>query len=933
MPYSRLHAPLYRQPVHDADDGLIGRDRELGRLADAIGAAVAGSPGFLLVLGEAGIGKTRLLRAAARLADRAGWRVLWGTAIESGRSIPYLPLLAPLTALVEGSGRGGQASRVPSDDAMRVIRGALAGPARTADEGSSRRSLDTARLMEAVFDVLGRQPTLLVVDDAQWADASTLTVLDYVAHRARHEPLVVLAAARDEEPATLSRLPIADGRRFQAMALSRLSPTQVRLQAAALLGTTVSGSRAAALHRRTAGNPMFVEQVIAQADRDRGAPASLRALVMRRVTGLENEVRRVLDALAIIGRPAEPALIARVAGMSIAAADDALAAAIRAGVVVTDEAGVALRHPLFGEVIDAELSGPARRGLHAAAAEAESEAHGDAAEIANHWWFSGDSARAWSSASAAAVAATRSFAFAEVRLHLQRATEVWPEGEPGKLDALVELARAAWLSGDPAGALRLARAAQELEPGRAESMIEVGVYAWDAGYRGEATEAFIEAGSLIGADADPVLRGRASWGLGRAFAVTRSEEAAELGLRAAALAREAGDLVLRSEGLALAAMARAFSGALDGLRWLDEAVDLALQSGESPHVAGHAFQFKVDLLGLAGAREEALATALAGIEACARLGLARTHGSDLRGRAALLLLESGRMADALDVVEPADERAFAALALGVLEMRRGDPDAAAAALDAASTSGAIGGPGALGGWLELARVELAWLGGDGPGARRWLDAIVPPPGVWGADVGAWTARWRARIDPAIPAGLRAAAGGHPDPAVRGALVMEVRAATGDASGTDRPAAWAQAADAWLAAGRPWESAWARLSEGEAHFADRHSAPGKAALEAALAVASEIGAEPVRQAADRLARRARIRVGPPARSRLEADEPTAREREVLTLLAEGLTNVQIAGQLFLSPKTVGIHVSHLLAKLGAHTRGEAVAIARRRGQLE
>lgn len=163
-------------------------------------------------------------------------------------------------------------------------------------------------------------------------------------------------------------------------------------------------------------------------------------------------------------------------------------------------------------------------------------------------------------------------------------------------------------------------------------------------------------------------------------------------------------------------------------------------------------------------------------------------------------------------------------------------------------------------------MELAWLRGDAAGAARWLAAVPPVPGVWGADVGAW------------------------------------------------------------------EAAWASLAEAEARFAARDSGAGKTALEAALATAIAMGAEPLRTQVEALARRARIRVGTPGRQRAQPDEPTERELEVLALLAEGVTNPQIAERLFLSPKTVGVHVSRLLDKLDAHTRGEAVAVARRRGLL-
>ena len=923
----------YRWRVHDPEAGLFGREPQLARLQDAVERAAGGQPAFLLVTGEAGIGKTRLLRAVAARAAGAGLRTLWGTAIESGRGVPYLPLLAPLRVLADEAAHSRDRRAPAADEALAVIRRALrvdaAGPT---SEGAV---LEAARLVEAVFDVLARRPTLLVVDDVHWADDSTLTVLDYLAHRAVDVPLVVVAAARDEEPATLARLPIADGRRFARLAIGRLSAGDVRRQAAAILGSAVPVARAGALHRRTAGNPFFVEQLLAQDRLDdgpaTGSPptASLHALVLRRIVGLSDDARRAVEALAVIGHATGIGHVARIAGLEDERARRGLDAATAAGMTVTDNVGVAFRHPLFAEVIEAELSGPERRALHAAAAGDAEATAADAAEVADHWWQAGDRRRAWSSALAAATAAGRSYAFAEAGLHLDRALAAWPEGHPGRVEALLEAGRAAWLTADPERAMALAQEARTLEPESVESVVALGTYAWDAGRRAEAVEAFTSAGPMLGPDASPAVRARATWGSGRASVATGdAASGVAAGLDAARQAIAIGDLVVASEGYALAGMSRAFQGSLDGAPWLDEAVRLALESGAT-FCTGHGFQFLVDLRGLEGSADIALDAALRGIDACSRLGLSRTHGSDLRGRAALLLIDAGRLDEAEAILDEADPRAFPALATARVAIRRGEFDRAEAALDEAAVTGAIGGPGSLGGWLELARVELAWLRSDRDAARGWVESIPFVPGVWGADVGAWAARWRARLGVGDAPALSAAAAGHPDPALRAALGAEVRAATTEPA--DAPA-WRAAAEAWRASGRRWEEAWARLAEATASFAARDTAAGREALELVLGTADALRSDPLRAHAAELARRARLRLGRPTRVPAFPDAPTGRELEVLELLAEGLTNPQIAERLFLSPKTVGIHVSRLLGKLASHTRGEAVAVARRRGLI-
>lgn len=144
--------------------------------------------------------------------------------------------------------------------------------------------------------------------------------------------------------------------------------------------------------------------------------------------------------------------------------------------------------------------------------------------------------------------------------------------------------------------------------------------------------------------------------------------------------------------------------------------------------------------------------------------------------------------------------------------------------------------------------------------------------------------------------------------------------------------WRACVRAWDDARRPYDRAYARLREAEALFTVDAREPAKEALREAAASAAALGAGPLRALAEDLARRARVSSEPRRRRQSDRDEPTSRELDVLVLLADGLTNREIGARLFLSPKTVGIHVSRLLRKLDAHTRGEAVAVARRRGLL-
>ncbi len=915
---------------------LVGRSREIDVLTRAFERARDGVPGFWLITGEAGIGKTRLLRELSGRANAAGMRVLAGTATETGRHVPFLPLLAPLRQALSDGARSHPDE--PDDRAAETVALAIDGRAEPVEVAS----IDTARLFEAIHDLVVRAPTLLTVDDVHWADASTIAVLDYLAHRIVDAPILVVASARDDL-ASLERLAIADGRRFAPLPLARLGRDDVRRLADGIRDQPLDRERLDRLHRRSAGNPLFVEQLLEGSlepgrSTDDGAaegdvPLALQRLLQRRLQDLAPSARSTIEALAVLGGAAPADRLAAVAGLAQEEADAGLRIATTAGIAMLADGGHAFRHPLYGEVVLADLAGPDLRRLHARAAAALVDI-GSAAAIADHWWRA-DAPEAWATACEAAAVALGSFAFVEARTHLERAIARWPANAPGLVDALLDAAHAAWVSGDPGGAAQLAERAEALEPARPECAIAVAAYLWDEGRRPEAVAAFERAAILTNGDPSPERRARGEFAAGRrAIAIGRVRDGAAHAMRAARLAREAGVRALEAEGLSLSAMSLGFADSLEGIPGLERAATLGLDL-RAPHIVGHTHQFLVDLLGLAGRTDEATRIARRGIAASDRLGTARTHGSDLRGRLALLLLDRGRWTEAEELLDQADRRAFPALARAFLAMRRGSFESAESWLADAATAGSIGGPGSLGGWLEVARVELAWLQGDAAEATRRLDLVPPMPGVWGLDIGAWSARWRARfgrLDPAATEAAAATAGGHPDPHLAGAITAEIRASAVDAGSPEHAQAWARAVARWAEAGRPWDEALANLSLAQAWFAARDGRRGRVALEQAQATATSLDASPLLVRIESLARRARVKVGA-ARHRADPDAPTSRELDVLRLLAEGRTNPQIAEALFLSRKTVGIHVSRLLDKLGAGTRGEAVAIARRRGLLD
>jgi hypothetical protein len=373
------------------------------------------------------------------------------------------------------------------------------------------------------------------------------------------------------------------------------------------------------------------------------------------------------------------------------------------------------------------------------------------------------------------------------------------------------------------------------------------------------------------------------------------QDAYDMAIESAAAAGEGGVPAWEAEGWLLAGMARAWTGE-NGITELRRGLDVALACGD-PGSVGHGYLFLVDMLGLAGRRAESLALAEEGIQTADRLGIAATHGSDLRGDAGLLLIDDGRWPAAASVLEPADPRAIPSLARALLAIRRGDLALADDELVATTIGPSIGGRGIRGGPLELARAELAWIRGDRETAVREIESVPLSSTVWGLDFAAWRALWLARLG--VDTG-EAPRPRHPNDALDRALEAEIAAELpgGDVAGWDR------AAVAWSALGWPYHEGWARLRQAEAGFTARDRETARAALDEAIRIADLLGAGPLRDRGPpdgRASWLVRPVASPPTRRSL-----TSRSGKS-SALAEGRTNRQIAEALFLSAKTVGSEV--------------------------
>jgi DNA-binding CsgD family transcriptional regulator/tetratricopeptide (TPR) repeat protein len=657
------------------------------------------------------------------------------------------------------------------------------------------------------------------------------------------------------------------------------------------------------------------------------------------------------------------------------------------------EDGYELRHALLGEVIEADLLPGERVRLHAAYARslterpelADASPAVAAAEVALHWDTAGAWAQALPTRVRAGLAAERARALAEADHHYQRALTLWgrvPEpGQPQGLDQVDLLARAAETAafiGAPERATRLLERALDgvdptMEPVRAAVLLaQLGLDRELAGQEADGLAAFAEAERLLEGAPPSAERARVLAGHARALSLAwQSMQAVPYGEQAIEVARAVGARAEETHALSTLGMC------LDDLGELDRAAALHRQARRIADEVGDAeaivrtYTNLGHVLVLAGHSHEALDNAREGYQRAHQLGLERGPGSYVASNLATMLLFSGQWEECA--------RLTAALlevdswcpfqvhtTRGMLLTRQGEFPAAREEFDQAERLIPPAHQWSV--WVGRAQLAL-WEGRHDQAATavaeslRWI-AERDPEGVPAqllclcyesalqleADRAEWAAA-RRRADDVAEARQRAAPviaaldrlSGAPSPQARVPVVvgglLVARAKQSRLEGRSDPERWGAAAVAWERLAYPFEAAYARFRHAEALLASGpHLKQAETMLRPAHQTAVRLGAAPLRREIELLAQRGRLRLedhadtasSPTAPSPVASLGLTRREAEVLALLAEGRTNRQIGQALFITPKTAGVHVSRILAKLGVAGRGEAAAVAHRLG---
>jgi DNA-binding CsgD family transcriptional regulator/tetratricopeptide (TPR) repeat protein len=683
---------------------FIGRRDELASLASLLDRARANDPAFALVGGEAGVGKTRLTRELASLADDAECCVLTGQCVElGGEGLPLAPLVDALRTLARILAPELLAEVLgPAAPALSRLLPELSPPApATPPAGvATGDEMSKAQLLEHVLGTLDRlsrvRPVLLAVEDLHWADRSTLDLIAFLFRSLRQGRVMITVTYRSDELHRRHPLrPLLTSwerdRSVSRIHLSRFSRDEVAEQLGAILGERPAPTVTDTVFDRSGGNAYLVEELagpVAAGGDPADLPPSLADVLLSRFDALTAGAQRLLRTASVAGRAVPDGLLAEVAGLD----EDELLRALRETVdghlLVVDPGGhgYAFRHALTRDAVYEDLLPGERVRLHAAYAAAldRDPALGgdDASALAYHWYAALDLPRALPAAVAAAARAAAAGVPAEALRLLERALEIWPRVADAaqrtgmdRVDVSRLAADAAYRSGtlDRARSLLSDALAQltpdggaAADPLRHALLLErCAVVERDLGDPSAAVATLRRALGLL--PADQVTPTHAVVLATMAGAQMRADDmtgCAGTATRAIEAARAVGAKDAEADASITLGGALSYLGPADvGLAALRDGLRLALELGgaERTTIALRAHINLSDVLELLGQHDEAARVAGKGIELATRTGMTRTLGSYLIGNRAESLVRMGR----LDEADELTSRALAGLPEGV----------------------------------------------------------------------------------------------------------------------------------------------------------------------------------------------------------------------------------------------------------------------------
>lgn len=935
---------------------LVGREGELARLAELAADAETGHGALLLVSGEAGVGKTALVRAALAAT---GFATLEAASPET----PGAPF-----RVVEAVLRSHLRRRPALLEDQPGLRSYLACilPELAPQARVDNPDAVCAAVAAAFAEIATEGPLAILIDDLQWSDEATLDVLRLMSEVVEGSRMLLIGLYRSDSiprshPIRRLRTDLRRSGRLREMALEPLDAENTGRLLSRVLGAPAGADEVAAVYARAEGLPFFIEELgstLRDAGRDPALtlPESVRDAVLARVNGLPDATRQALGTAALIGQRFDLSLVA-----SLDVGRGTLDELVDCGLVLDDGQGrCSFRHALVREAICSDLSWSRRRTLHRLLAEGLEAAGAAPSTIASHWLAAGDHERGRKALLAAAAAAEGVGAYRDAAVALSQALDIWPAGVDARVRAraLERLGRAAGTYGDAVVAARawdeaavaLRAGGDHRRLGMARRSLASALElqgAWDRALtvRQEAAEAFAAGGELGEAAAERLLvaarlRSSASFSgalsvLGVAGAEASASGRADLSVRIAALD---GNLRCRC------------GDAEHGLPRVREALDLALSGGQVG-AATEAYQRLADSLEHAGDYRGARETYVEATDFCQANGA--STGADLcLACLTWVLRQLGEWDRAVEICRAVlasptgtiHTQAVAHDVLGTIELYRGRANRARPHLVSASALArqidlfaiefdscvALARLDALNGETEAAVARAAsamerWERTDCE--RHYSVPLLRWMATLGAELGSATLVQSCTSALArIAAGAGAEALGalahalgetamlERDHAGAAARFRQALALTGDLDlPMERAEIERRAAAALAPAGCPAEAIELLVSA-------YRTARRLGAVPLARAVAAQVSA---------LGEKVERRLGQIAAVRAEHGGLSRRELEITRLVAAGNTSREIARSLSLSPRTVEMHVHNVLVKLDCRTR---VDITRRASEL-
>ena len=756
---------------------MVGREAESERVDRALASVADGQAPVVVVSGEAGMGKTRLIdESLARAGD--GIRVLRTECLALGSRIPYLPFAEFLRSLARQVPRHTLANILgpARDDLVSFLPELGAATGTGAGTKTVRRrgggELDRLRLYESFLLVAERtasdQPTVFVLEDLQWIDRASLELLAFLAHGLRQGSASTLVVSvrpeqiEDRDDVLLFLADLSRSRLAERIELRPLSLESTGRLIATILDEPAPVELVRRIYTLSDGNPLFAEELLAAAPADGNGltvPPKLRDLLSARLAQVPEEVLSVLR-VAAAGRTIDDQLLSRVSGLAEDHVQRALRAALDEYILVRTTDPVRptyrFRHEMMRSLVASRLLPSEAATIHARFAKALAEQppeRQNATEIADHWDAAGETEQALVAHLLAGDRATHTFAYGEARDHYERALELWsqiPRAEDvtGRTLAAV-MDKAAWTSargGDFEHAIELTRSVM-----RSRDEIDVETYElarsslrWYLRESGDIATGLAEARAVVTDDAPMPDRWRANalaHLAGLLLYDRQTTEAAELARQArdAAVAAGASEERIMAEGVLgwCLLLEGEVDAGLDALRSVLEAtnaIDGRTLEGRYPVGPALAYAHLSAALELVGRFDEAHDVAIAGAEVAARQGVARTFGSTLHANAARALYRLGRWDEAEGIASAAIAGgAFGSGRAGLLAVRasiaigRGDTETARRSLQDGDERIDAKTPLDARRWMAAAHAELALWEGRAMEALEHLTILADDP--------------------------------------------------------------------------------------------------------------------------------------------------------------------------------------------------------------